>query len=246
VPPAQDLDAKELVSLLERAKGDSRRDQDKAEQGDSSPSEEAPRQTADDPGASPDPASVEEFVFAPTGDGYFIRGFGEFGYLSRLKGLSVIAWLIQTPGEPVSMLELIGADRRTKEDQRSQQHALDTEAMRGIWDKLRQLKADLERARKENNTVDADLAQNQIQELQQALKQAQGLRGKERDLNNPFNKIRPRIHNQLRAVYAAMRKANPPMSRLADHFECSISSENGNAFIYRAGPPMISWKAAQK
>jgi hypothetical protein len=63
-----------------------------------------------------------------------------------------------------------------------------------------------------------------------------------RDLNNPFDKLRPKIHGRLRAVYEAMLKADPPMNKLAEHFELSIGSEGGNAFVYRPAGDPPDWR----
>jgi hypothetical protein len=199
-----------------------------------------------EPDTPPAPTDDEEFVFAPSGNSYFIKGFGESGHLSKYKGLDVIARLVRTPGKLVSMLELVGADHRTKADRRSTQKVLDADAKSEIKEQLGELQADLERARKENNTVEADLAEKELEELKKQLLQATGLGGKDRDLNNLSNRLRPTIHAWLKTVCAALRKANPPMPLLAQHFELTISSENGNAFVYRPGPAGPSWKTDQK
>jgi hypothetical protein len=187
---------------------------------------------------SSSPPVVEEFLFAPSGNGYLIKGFGETGHLPGYKGLDVIAQLIRSPGKPVSMLDLVRADDRTKVDKRSPQEVLDPEAKKAIRDRLRELEADLERARKDNATVEADLAETEIDKLAEQLLQAEGLGGKDRDLNNVFEKLRPKIHGRLNTVYKAMREAKPPMLKLAEHFGFSISAEGGTGFIYRpAGEP---------
>jgi predicted nuclease with TOPRIM domain len=141
------------------------------------------------------------------------------------------------------MLELIGADERTRADRRSPQMALDREAKKRIKEKLDELQADLDRARDENNTVEADLTEKEIASLKEQVGRTTGLKGKARDLNNPYDKIRPKIFNQLKKVYAALRQANPPMPQLAEHFELTISSEAGNAFAYRPNSPIPSWNS---
>jgi hypothetical protein len=186
------------------------------------------------------PTAVEEFVFARSGDGYFIKGFGESGHLSRYKGFDVIARLLRTPGQPVSMMDLTDADDRTKADRRSPQEVLDAEAKRQIKEQLTELEADLEQARANNSTVEADAAEADIMRLKQHLVQAVGLGGKDRDLNNHFNKLRSRIWNQLRTAYCRLRESNPQMKLLAEHFDMAISSEMGQ-FTYRPGPNSPSW-----
>jgi hypothetical protein len=112
-------------------------------------------------------------------------------------------------------------------------------------ERIRELRADLARAQEQNNTVEADVAQAQIAELEDALSTATGLGGKVRDLNNPFNKLRPKIHGRLRTVYEAMREADPPMNRLAEHFALSISAEGGSAFVYQPAGDPSPWQTSR-
>jgi hypothetical protein len=201
----------------------------------SSAEERAP--PAEDATPAPPPPS-SEWCFAPSGNGYFVAGFGESGHLSGRKGLSDIARLIKTPGEPVPMLDLEGAGQQPKTDRRSRQPAMDTTGLQQIAEQLKELKADRERAQAEGDTVEADVAQTQIERLKASLAAALGLGGKVRDLNDLYNKLRPRIHGRLQTVYKSMREANPPMQQLAQHFELSISSVGGSGFVYRpAGAP---------
>ena len=78
------------------------------------------------------PPQEKEFVFAIEGDGYYLAGFGESGHFRRLKGLNIIARLIQRPGIPVAMVELVGDgnDERLSRDLRSRQETLDNPAER--------------------------------------------------------------------------------------------------------------------
>jgi hypothetical protein len=192
------------------------------------------------------PATVEEFVFAPSGNGYTIKGFRESGHLTGLKGLKVIALLIQTPDKPVLMQELAGADARMKADRRSPQKVLDGEAQRKLWKRRCEWRADLDRAREENDTVEADVAEREIGEIDKQLAQGLGLGGKDRDLNNPYDKLRSLIHRRLKAVHKAMRNAKPPMRKLADHFELHIASEASKCFVYRPGPGQPPWATKEK
>jgi hypothetical protein len=187
-------------------------------------------------------APSAEFVFAPSGKGYDVRGFGEAGHLAGYKGLTVLARLIATPAKSVPMLELIGADQRLQNDRRSTQPSVDTQGLRNVEEQLWELQADLTKAERENNTVEADSARQQIAELEDYLAAAKGRGGKIRDLNNPLDKLRSRIHGQLGSVYKAMREANPPMSELANHFELSIFAEGGD-YMYRPAGAPPPWKA---
>jgi hypothetical protein len=107
-----------------------------------------------------------------------------------------------------------------------------------VAERLRELRADCEKAKAENNTVEADSAQKQIEDLEASLAPTKGLGRRVRDLNSRWDKLRPKIYGRLRTVYGAMRNANPPMAKLAEHFEASVSSEGTSGFVYRpAGNP---------
>jgi hypothetical protein len=188
------------------------------------------------------PPPSDEWIFAPSGNGYFVAGFGESGHLSGYKGLSDIARLIETPGKAVSMLDLEVADLQLRSDRRSRQPSLDMMELQEVEERLRELRADLDRAQKENNSVMADSTRAQIEQLESSLSSAKGLGRKVRDLNNHHDKLRPKIHGRLRTVYEAMQKADPPMNRLAEHFELSISCEGGSGFVYRPAGNRPPWR----
>jgi hypothetical protein len=193
-----------------------------------------PAAPVEEPASTPTDLS-EEWYFAPSGDGYYLAGFGEFGHLSgRYKGLSDIARLIQTPGQLVPMLDLDGASEAAKADRHSRQPVAEKEDLAKARRDLRELKEDLAKAVRENNTVDADVTRREIEEQESLLKSATGRGGKLRDLNNLFGRLRPKIHGRLQTAYEKLRGATPPMTRLANHFEASIESQ-GSGFIYQ--PP---------
>jgi hypothetical protein len=136
------------------------------------------------------------------------------------------------------MRELVGDNQQLKSDRRSHQPSVDRTELQQASKRLRELRADQVKAQEENNTVEADTIQAEIDQMVRILRSAQGLGGKLRDLNNRFDKLRPKIHGRLRTVYEAMRRADPPMNKLAEHFDLSISCEGGSGFIYRpAGDP---------
>jgi len=181
-----------------------------------------------------------KFVFAPDGDGYYIRGFGEQGHVRKLKGLDIIYQLIQTPGRLTSMYQLDGSDKvdRLGYDAYSRQPTVDREAQGAIWDSLRQSKRDLERAKAENNTVEATHCQEEIDKLTRTLKTSIGIAGVPRDLNNPINKLRPKLSGALNRAYDALKAAAMP--QLAEHFDRNISSESG-AFVYKPAGLASGW-----
>lgn len=192
------------------------------------------------------------FVFCMEDDGYFIQAFGVGGHFRRLVGSSHVYKLVQRPGIPIAMADLVtnvdshersDAPRNDELNERSEwsrQSILDDQALREYFDQLNSLKTDLERANAVNNNVDADIAQREITKIQELLKGARGLGGQPRPMNQTIDKLRPRIHGALKTFYRQLREASVSMSKLADHFDATIMSESGE-FIYRPDPKTISW-----
>jgi hypothetical protein len=183
----------------------------------------------------------DDFTFTASGDGYFIRGFGESGQLSSYKGLDVIQRLLKTPGEPVSMLDLIGADDRMRADRRSTQPVLDDRTKRELREKMAELTAEWNQAKLDNDQATLDRTGSEIEQLKRLAANAIGRGGRNRDMNNPFNTLRVRLRGQLNTAYKAMRSANPPLKSIADHLDAAIKSE-GTAFIYRPGQLNLKWR----
>ncbi len=180
-------------------------------------------------------------LYSQRGDGYYLAGFGESGYVRKLKGFDAIARLVRSPSTPVSMAELVGTggEERPCCDQRSRQETLDETATKQIGDELAELRRDYENAKADNNTVEMDLAQRQITGLESRLRTDIGLGWRSRDMNSEADKLRPKIYGVLRTAYKTLRQAMPLMNELANHFEGAISSESG-CFIYRPAKP-INW-----
>ena len=221
------------IALREREAGFSRNKE---------PSEDYPGGTGTPPEqpVQPDRLSPECF-FAPDGDGYYLAGFGESGHLTDKKGFAAIAQLIASPDVPVSMLDLVGANQPLRNDRHSCQPVMDQEGLQQAQHELRELYADLDKARSENNTFEAEQAQQEIDGILANLKTAIGLRGKIRDLNCIYNTLRARIYGQLNTVYEAMRAAKPSMKKLANHFDNSIKAKDGE-FVYRPAGIRPVWK----
>jgi hypothetical protein len=199
-----------------------------------------PQETKEIESRDSDPDQESGFVFAMQGTGYYISGFGEFGYVNKLKGFGVIARLVQTPGVPVPMRDLVATgNSQCVSDERSRQPTLDYEAQQAIYDRIQQLWNEQATANGQNNNVDASACQAEINTLTDRLKADIGIGGRGRDLNSETRKLRPSIYGNLRTAYNALRSASPPMTELANHFEAAISSE-GLCFIYRHTKP-IPW-----
>jgi hypothetical protein len=82
-----------------------------------------------------------------------------------------------------------------------------------------------------------------IKALSKSLKSMINNRGQSRDLNNPADKMRPRIQGTLGTACQKLRKA--ACVQLAEHFKNSISSET-DSFVYRPGTPCPAWRKSKQ
>lgn len=209
------------------------------------PPQQSTEAAADDSGES----EHGVWIFTPETDGYRIVGFGEGGHLSAkgCKGLDQIFTLIQSPGVPVSMQTLVGADKdeRLKADKHSPQDSADSPMLKQVAAKLREARDELQAAEKSNDTVDANHCREEFEKWQAEWNKLTGKGGEARDINNPFDKWRKRIHGTLATAYEKLRDAR--MTELATHFEAAIGSEGGVNYVYRSTiKPSPKWQTDRK
>ena len=183
-------------------------------------------------------ASLKEFEFRRDGDGYTIRGFGEGGHVDEMVGFEYILRILQSPEKRISMAELVGTDDRIEADARSRQPAFDKDAKRKLAEELKRLRAALSAAKENNDIGEQERLQLEIEQLTDLANASFGIRGKDRDLNNPIDKLRPRIHV---AISRACKKLEArEMPKLSEHFNLSFPSESG-FFVYRPAGLNPDW-----
>ncbi len=192
--------------------------------------------------SQPKQKDVEKFVFRPRGDVFEIAGFGEHGLLSNLAGLRRLHRLVRNPGRGIKMVELVAEENSEglHGDSHSQQPALDRHALSELNDRLSEAQADWDRAKTAGDFTQADLLQREIVEIRSIVRTSTGLGNHPRDLNNPINKLRPQISGSLNTAYKKLRICNPPLQKIAEHFEQTVSSK-GDTFIYDPRTAAPSW-----
>jgi hypothetical protein len=190
-------------------------------------------------------AGADEWMWEPDGNGYRVAGLGERGHLSGLRGLAMVEKLLGCPGQPVPMVLLVGeATERLNNDKRTEQPAMDSEALQEAFKDWDTLRAEIAQDEAEGRTLEAAESREKLEKLHSQLNAAVGIRGKVRDLNKLADKLRPTISSNLSRVYKAMRGAKPPMLKLAYYLEGAIGAE-GASFVYK--PALISspsWKTS--
>lgn len=193
-------------------------------------------------------AVTAKFVFAPDGDGYWIKGFGQSGHFTRkgAKGFDYIAQLIRNPGVPVVMGTLVGPgdtiskspeDGLTERSGWGYQPAMDPDGRSLVEKKLQELLADREEARKDGNQLLLEEIENEIAEIERPFRAAFGKYGVAQDLNSDANKLRPSINRALNRACEKLEKAG--MVELAKHFRITISARY-ETYVYEPTEP-ITW-----
>ncbi len=171
-------------------------------------------------------------------NGWFIRAFGAEGHFTNLDGFRDLDKLLRSPGKPVSMIELDGGLDNGSTRSRSKQPALDAKAREQIEKEIKRLREEVASA---DNVVEKADSQHRLDELLQQYQRDTGIGGKDRDLNNPADKLRPKIHGRLRAVRNTLKDAVPPLCDLAAHLETPNVRSEGLAFIYDPPKPAPEW-----
>lgn len=193
-------------------------------------------------------ANVNEFIFRLEGAVFRVTGFGQTGFFSaELLGMKQIHQLIQTPQKSVPMLELVGfgapVHPGAKNDRRTPQAAFDREALKKIRDKIDGLTEERELAAVNGNTREAKRLNTEIAHILAELQRATGSSHKPRDLNNPGNKLRPRIRSTINAACHKMNKAG--LAHVSEHFRRAIKADGtSTAYIYSPEiQPCPNWKS---
>lgn len=189
-----------------------------------------------------------EFVFRPDGNGYFIRGLGEEGHVTAkgAKGLHDIFRVIQSPGVPVPMLELDagGGTVRLEGDRHSKQlatHEMTLDEIRAKRNEFSQQIAESTDPNEQSELV------GQLKDFEETVKGLFGKRGRTgkrtiRDLNNPNDKLRSRIHKRIRDACDSLENSKPKsFPKLAEHFRLTICAA-GAGMRYSPGVPDMRWE----
>lgn len=186
----------------------------------------------------------ESFCFTRTNDIYHISGFGEEVYEKSIKGLNVIARLIETPGVAVPMWDLLkaNADQKADADNRSQQPTMDAEMKKNLQEHLADLRGDLDKAKDDDDLAAQERCEKEIEEIKDHVLKSEGLGGKAKDLNDSLAPMRKMIRGRLDTAYEKLGSERTPPTELAKHFMAAIDYESP-AYIYRILPgDPINWR----
>jgi len=190
--------------------------------------------------AKPEP----EFCFRRDGDGWFIRAFGKEGHFKHLKGFSYYALLIERAGKHVPMAELIERVQGSKPKEvfwrsieGTSQKVFDDEAMQAIQREIKELKGEIEDAKRRHDVTQAEVSERRLQELLGHYNDNVASSGKSRSFATTTDKMRSAIANALRCARGKLRKAG--MHELAHHLEGFVKAEEGSYVYFQ--PENIRW-----
>jgi len=164
-----------------------------------------------------------------------ISGLGESGHLPHLAGITTLVQLLRSPDKRVSWAELLGAG--VVVDRQGRHPVLDAEALSRFRAEERRLRQEIDEAENEAEKADSERA---LDALTKQGKKDLGLGGNPRELNTTVHRLRARVHGRLKKVYAKMREGAKPLSKLANHLECAITS-SADGYVYNPPEPLRRW-----
>ena len=125
------------------------------------------------------------------------------------KGLRDLAVLLARPGEDVHCLELVGG----VDVGSAPGPVLDQQARRSYERRIRDLQADIDEARADNDLARAERAEAELDALVQQLSEAFGLSGRTRSTGSAAERARSAVGWRIRAAVRHVTEAHPPLGR---------------------------------
>jgi len=172
------------------------------------------------PPTKPSDCPPNEFVFRRNGDGWFIRGFGESGFVEDMDGLGYIHALLRANG-PVPTVALIAGEATTTAKPLDGDPVLDDEAKKKYQSKIDELEDAIKEAWENNDIGRVEYLQAQHYRLIKELQSAYSIDGKIRRLGAEADKHRVRVRNAIRRAYK--RLAESGLKQVADHFQSCVT-----------------------
>lgn len=167
-------------------------------------------------GAEPPVPRVATATLEQDGDRWCIRFGGREAAVTDLKGMHYLSRLLATPGQPIHVLDLLGAGMVEPGIP-----ALDEEAKAAYRRRLAEVDADIADAERDNDLARATLAERDRDYLVQELGRAVGLGGRTRMVGGTVERARTSVTRTLR--YALGRVADE-LPDLGEHLNRSIST----------------------
>ena len=162
-------------------------------------------------------------VFRREGDYWTVEFDGDTFRLKHTRGAGYLATLLREPGQEFHSLDLVSSNRRAAGVVGGQDAgpALDAEAKAAYRKRLRDLSGDLEEAERWGDQERASNARLEIDALEEQLKRAVGLGGRDRKAASASERARV---NVTLAIKATLRKIDNYSPVLAAHLSTTVKT----------------------
>ncbi|TWU21816.1 hypothetical protein [Bythopirellula polymerisocia] len=160
-----------------------------------------------------------EFIFAPDGDGFFIRAFGEEGHFKFLKGFEYLYRLVQQTDRGLLATEL----HNTRVTDISNQPLIDEEGLKEIRNRKTEAEQELEQARHDSDSVAELIAIEELEHAKKYIRQVTSPNGKVKNVSKSSTSAITSVSSCIDRAIDKLRNVATPMTKLADHFERSIT-----------------------
>lgn len=188
----------------------------------------------------------QEAVFARDGDLWKAAWMGQSVYLRPMKGFEAVCHLLSRPDQGVPVLKLgqimdlalrgeVPLDSVYRGDAGP---VLDAEAKQEYRARLRELDCELDEAREFNDLGRIEKLSRELEYLEDELRRAVGLGGRDRRVSSASERTRIRVTNAIRVAIARIEQYRPG---LGAHLRASIKT--GAICSYRPDPGVsITWR----
>lgn len=158
-------------------------------------------------------------LFRRSGSSWELEFAGRSVQVAHARGMSDLAVLLTRPGQPVSVLELLGEGGIVPGDRGAL--AIDERARREIGQRLRDLESEVDEAEADHDAERAAAARAQRQRLAETVARDLGLGGRSRLVGDPVERGRKTVSTRIRRTIASIGRHHPELGR---HLERSIDT----------------------
>jgi len=192
-----------------------------------------PADAADSRGADGTPSEAN--AFRRDGELWELSFGGETVYMPDLKGLHDLGRLLASPGEEIHALDLgVAADGPAPQGHAGE--ILDEEARAAYKLRIDELREERDLAQAANDTVRAERAQDELEEIGDALKSAYGLGGRARKAGDHAERARSAVTWRIRSAISRIEAVHPALGR---HLKNSVRT--GTFCAYTPEQP-VHWR----
>ncbi|HKU39679.1 MAG TPA: hypothetical protein VJR89_16075, partial [Polyangiales bacterium] len=172
----------------------------------------------------PAAARVRSVRLRREGQDWALEHAGKTLRLRHAVGVGMLAQLLAEPGRELSALELRG-DLGTASDAGE---ILDARAKQEYRERVAELRDELERSQRDNDLGGAERAQRELEQIEQALRSAIGLGGRDRKAAASTERARSSV---TKAIKAAGRRIAELDAELGAHLERSVRTGHVCAYL---------------